>query len=849
MKRHIGTAVVCLLSVHALGCTEFLGLEETPPPNDAPDASTPNGGDALCATLAPMSLSGQPLDALPLGTRELTREERDNLWFEFEYASQWYPGVIEGDLDPQLIVPIHPEGIAGGTLRIRFIDGLADSTCDGATPPTIELTVDALTPAAGELARFEDAYVGFIEVFASSQGLDFQELRDGSIEDVPVHFLPALVGWGAIADPANPNRLGEVVRPNGPWSDLEDLSSGLELAEALMAKAGAVAALEDATAKLSTFEAPSEPIALERVLVTPTALDPAGLTAASLFRIEIDNAAELSYWMRYARKAHAFEFASNQVNTIATYLGVVPQLTAATNVVGFATVGFSQLAHAVESLVPTTIKPKSATFSPETYFEDQERIGRVTEYTIEAESGRWKFTQAMSEILIEIIFAKIDSVEGPKAGRTVENVAGKETLKDRTKELTKENFRNLGKVELLNQLKSETKSLFDSLEGAYIGPFTWGPFDLGGTTAMYLSIDSTAIRETATPGGYESLGFGTALAQVQVKATEFPPLSNEESSRISRLLEVLPIEVSIEPLTAYVVPGEVVTLEMFVKNAVDPSLEVEVDGGRVQVISDTRVELTIPADAKQDDIITVRVSSASTSGLRAPEFRDGPRSATAHFFLKQRITLSPSYTCIQPGDSLDLNAEVLSGDPNPQLDWETTGGVLLVSDDTHSAAFIAPSELGFFEVNATLRSDREVVDSAIVQVGDCGCFFDGRINGVAKLVGPNVSSIESGGIETFFGDWPNGESSTAFTAFSSDVPDRYGLFITTDSRDTFLTGDDGAAVLTGRSTVDGFVEGTFTGQVHNALDADDPPASFEVVLRFRGVANATSGASCLDSRD
>ncbi len=449
-----------LLCVCLFGCGDC---------GSSPQPGENNDSTALCSALMPMRLSGQPLDEILLATKPMTPQERDNLWMEYEVDSEWYPAVIEGGLEPVMIVPVHPDGIQGGTLNVRFIDGLTDSTCGGGEPTPVEITIEALPAAPGELGRYATAYLELMDVFLEAQGLSRETLLEGPIEDVPIHVMPLLVGWGALADPENPNSLRAVIEPDGPWADLDGFSKDLGLVEALFAKSGVVEALENSAMQMAAYER-TTPVSFERVVVTPTEVNLGGITAASLFRAEIDDIAQLSDWMKFARKADAMELAANKVNTIATYLGVVPVFSAGANVAGLATAVLAQVSKAILALLPQTIRGLTSEGSPKSYLEDQERAGRIMTYTIAAESGRWKFNQAIIETVIESIFFKLDSPRGGEEARSAANEAATESLRVRVGRAGQMGTGALGKTELTTQGKAKSKGLFDALPSTERGP-------------------------------------------------------------------------------------------------------------------------------------------------------------------------------------------------------------------------------------------------------------------------------------------------------------------------------------------------------------------------------------------
>jgi hypothetical protein len=140
----------------------------------------------------------------------------------------------------------------------------------------------------------------------------------------------------------------------------------------------------------------------------------------------------------------------------------------------------------------------------------------------------------------------------------------------------------------------------------------------------------------------------------------------------------------------------------------------------------------------------------------------------------------------------------------------------------------------------------EVRDTSYVEVGDCACFFEGRIFGAGAFGGPQVAINQIAGVETINGEWPDQSSAAGFLATAPEADGRYTLLITMPNGDLFASPDDQFAQLEPRSDEDGFVGGTLTGPVFNTMDRSDPPLILQAQIRFRGVLNPEFGGECLD---
>jgi hypothetical protein len=244
---------------------------------------------------------------------------------------------------------------------------------------------------------------------------------------------------------------------------------------------------------------------------------------------------------------------------------------------------------------------------------------------------------------------------------------------------------------------------------------TWTDINLS-RSALWTSarIAGTAISLGNAPT-YLPMRTGEAVLTVETKLSRF---GDATPASAQRTVEVAPIQIAIDASKSTVTPGELVTLDIHVIDALDPGLEWTLSAGSwasgpTYLGSNRwRAEVRTPL-ASGVYPIRATFTSTATGGARAAA--GAPvRSATRQIFTGS-ILVEPANASLLPGESQTFTATVLGLD-NKAVTWSATGPTGAPVPISPSGAFTAPTLLGEYRVTATSAQDPNISGSVLVTV-------------------------------------------------------------------------------------------------------------------------------------
>ena len=370
------------------------------------------------------------------------------------------------------------------------------------------------------------------ELEATAFGFTLEDLREDTFEELPTPLWgPSRAVWG-VNEPDNANSLQKLVDGDAD----ADVSEGLELAEALLAKAGQLESLDNVIAELEELQEPEFDIVFgPQALVHPSALP----TRTRQFALSCEDLVvtpvigrdvkQLSYYMSLANAAtqELQDGTADQVDLVATVLGVVPHpaVKAAGILIGLAAFYRKSTTQIYANTLPSRLVEPELFVSREWFEEDSEEEGSwdpndgVRGYEVSAESNGIDLTATMVVGLINAI-SSVMGAKGIKDG-VVEN--GMKTVLNNW-ELAKD----IGETGATEFIKAKA----GDLEGpCTVGPRGWGPFNMSAT--LWSEVDYT-LGIQAVQGNrwaYEPKAAETGYIEVKVPDGPFPPSTNVLASQ------------------------------------------------------------------------------------------------------------------------------------------------------------------------------------------------------------------------------------------------------------------------------------------------------------------------------
>lgn len=819
---------------------------DTTPMMTSPD--TPNNGammvEGTCEDITLEESSGEPLDSL-LVTSERTLDD-----FQPQVRAPRGDWVL-ASLDRQeetvsLIVPPHPDGIMGGELELRWIDDLSTELCDGGEPAVSVLTVQPLEPAPGEFAKIVTATESLAEESASQMGWTLEELRAAPLDEVPVELWDLRHAALVIENDEVDGTLDQL-------AEREDL----ELVDAILAKAGLATALENELESLRAL-APEQPPSFSRKPVTvDDAPFAAGLTDADIFRVDIETAADLSYFMRlvahYESRLNSPELKTTE--KAVALAGLFPPASPYAAAIGAEIFVLKQIAGAATALFPSSLEKGELKLQQEVFAEDDPiPYASILEYTTYGRSKPFKIGRFAADTLLEVFF----TAKGfTKAG------AGAQASKSRF-DMVRDDLKSgpdgevisalegnaLGEVD--NRVKSEIGNLFGDLDEVYISPFLWGPIDITSSQWSTLEID----QRSPAPEAIEIAGAnareyfpwtaGVSGLVLQARPGAFPPDGNKFTSRIAKPVEVLEIVIDVKPDRQRIQPNDVVELTVEVRNSTDET-DVEWKATAGELIVGPRNQsatLNVPSEIP-DGGIKVTVTSLHDTGARSPERGPVERFDTSIFYEFEQVTIDPGFVCVDEPEPLMFTAIVSASPGNEDVTWEAPSGGAVTQDGVYTP----PAMEGTYPVVAYLTGSPDVRDAAAVQVGGCSCYYEFEIIGVGAFSGPYVSIQELGPtLLNIRGDFYDNDGTMANFTLLTPKPGESGdssIIIDVGNGTIYGTGDTTPPLVINLTEEDNgnAIRGTVEGTLFYSMDNSDMPNPYPLSLRFRG-ENINSGTIC-----
>ncbi|TXC69367.1 hypothetical protein FRC91_17365 [Bradymonadales bacterium TMQ1] len=648
------------------------------------------------------------------------------------------------------ISPFHPDLRSGGEVTLRFDDG--ETSCE----EEFVWEVAPLPPNSGALEAMLESSTALSMELLATYGLTVEEVLYGELDEIPVMAIPLAVQAWATGHPDNPESLLAMMRRGEFPGDVS--AEDLELASAVIAKSGMGEAIEQARLDLAQLEAesdvelrftergPSEGMALGEDLGQRR--QPLCNMLASKMEVEISNATELSYYMRKAQISEAMGARIAPVAGAVGVMSVVPGLAGAGAVVGVALAvdKFIRDWHAKtypRHLINGEVRTYVASFK-----EDFQAAEVWDGYYVDAHAPGWDFTYDFLKGVFDLALAIVGPgqvlVKGKSAIALFKNdldkfssyadAFGQNAVDFLGGQLAgshylKEAFHRSGICKVNPgpwegiKLNPESTQVNSEYRGG-IGSRANGPDVAAGFCSDGPMVTSKQMYEPRNSEG------GMIRVSASGAASDFPPMSNEQTSRWEGAVSIVPIRVVMETPNVMGLPGQRVRLEGHIENANDPSGIWEVVMGEATLENEGReenrhwVDVVLPEDEEAFPVV-VELRSRSSRGLRSPTCDPVPRSATAVIRDETYLRINPRVRCLSEDETHQFEAEYASADPSARPVWSVTDGSI-----SQNGLFV-PGEAEEVTITAHLEGT-DVTDSVRVRVGHCECFYDVSVAGLAN---------------------------------------------------------------------------------------------------------------------
>lgn len=653
---------------------------ETPP--GPPEATAPTASSTTLGPMQEIVLSG-----LPAGRIDLQADIAP----EGGGASD-QPGPYQMPLFPtaggtyRLVIPLHPTTLTGGgrvDVRVRG---------EGLVTAPIRLTLAPLPAAPGAFSAALDSLQLLVDLSLAREGLTRADLlAENAVDLLPKRLLPLSIVQSLLDDPSHDRDLRDLTRGSPSFAPLVGSAPiDTDLIDRLVAAAGLPsfwnAMLDTARAALDTPSPGMQAGATD------------GLATAAM---DITDAWSLDAAMNIAAEAKRSIDPDNPQAKVREDIGLA--LGAAGLVAGplagtvIAGVSITQYLYnltqeMLAKTLPSVLTGLSFSVDPARFEEDHPGPGEYYNVRVSAQSEGMVLDKA-------ILNAVLQAVGGVRTGASFFSSAS-------------------GVVDQINNVGSfiteQVVSRVPDSDGMLrIDPETWSNIlllDSGWTTAR-VAGDAITVGNQHT---YQPVRVGVAILTVETHVSHFgdaAPVSAQET------IEVAPIRVEVTASKTTVTPGEIVTLDIVVQDALDVDLDWTLSAGTWVSGPEWlggnawRAELLTPAQTSEYPV-RVKFTSTATGGARsapgAPE-RAGVVGIYTGFLL-----VEPQTATLLPGESQTFTATV--GGEDHEVTWSAIGPDGGPAPISSTGVFTAPTLLGEYQVIATSVDTPDLTGTAEVNV-------------------------------------------------------------------------------------------------------------------------------------
>lgn len=645
-----------------------------------------------------------------------------------------------------LVVPPHPDGIEGGKVKLRLMN--ASGECRSKE----KFEILPLEKAPGTLESMVEKLRRIAELQADALGYTLEDLETETLDSLPTPLWGPMQGVFGADSEENSNSLQKLAD-----GDAEvDVSEGLEFAEALLAKAGQLEALDEVIEDLEDIGDPPSEIEFEALASsTPNALPArtrqSALSCEDVVLVPIigRDVNLLSHYMRLA-DASALELqagTADQVDLAATIVSTIPHpaAKAAGIIIGAAAFYRKATTEVYANTLPSRLVDPKLEVSKEWFEEDSEESGTwKDEYEVSAASNGINLTGTMFTALvnaIDIFFGGSDLI----TDKLVVSLESIDVFKD---------IAQTGATEFI-------KAHGGDLEGpCVVAPRGWGPFNMSPT--IYSEVDYTLAIEAVQGDrwSYKPREIGPGFIEVKVPDGPFPPAVNVAASKVVKQIDVRPITVTIQPGYGRIEPMGELEVRAVVRNAIDTRVEwILVSDSPGASVTEMGADddgfstaIVRGADRADDFPVMIKAKALSRSGARRTNYPE--RGDFGIYNADERIEVFPPFQCVKTGESEEYEARIIGSD-DTTIEWTASAGDI---DGDDTTATYRATEAGFHTITAR-HPTLDKSDSVNVVVNECECEYNVLMTGAALAAYgdyTNMSAVLNGRSLTIVMHHPDG---------------------------------------------------------------------------------------------
>lgn len=723
VKRSLTLIFIAFLSALLLACG---GSSSSDPKPENDDKQGSDGGsqwvlsEAICEGLVPIAAQGLPTDAVAL--KGLPENKPTELIIakvrSVEHDDDWTVTMVRSfpDHPTSMIVPLHPSASPeGGAVTLTF--GQIDANdnefwCQQEHDFHIEPlpAIDTSADAAATLQSLRS--LG--DAVAARYGETLDTVRDMPPKNLPEHLYPLYLSAHLLGD-----------ADDALEGQLDTLPpEHRELLDRLLTHINLKQHLGSSTTELSALGGFIDALDLTR---STTMLRAAGGGACTNIGVNsLSPMMSISGWSADALTGTSGK-AMDAMSTAAGVIGLIPHPAAqgVSRVGGAMLFAVQTMLEGMSKLLPGSFTEADFEYSHPFFEEDSEESGHWDSFHAQAASEGWQLDQTILQGLLTGV-----GTAGADWSKWMDRVVG------RWDGLAREFAQNLIDTVILESSSALVDTTDDSKASLLeIDSRCWLANDFD-SSSSWTEVDfQLSIQEAAANPhfGYEPKEAAAGSLTVRPAPGRF----GGATLNVIKSVEVGAIQISISPPLKIVEPGEIVEFTVTVHNAKDTRILIT-DGLGLQLEpnmdSDGTASFTYLVPDRNDLPLSLKATSLSKGGIRG--LADAPERFGNSMLQEEDVILfvSPTYACLEPGESMDFSAVAFLGvDPGP-VEWSATGGSI-----TPSGRFTA-GNIGSATVTATLTDGRDRRATGRIDImNDCdACRWRASVGGMT-FSGPQIN--------------------------------------------------------------------------------------------------------------
>ena len=654
---------------------------------------------SICSNISIVEQSLFPIDKITVKgiSDDLKNDITAEFWYKGEFTDLAMNVAEDENGESFIIAPIHPIlPLEGGELQVVFKNGEGSLVCD-----PISFTINELPKANGYTKEVALALDVLLTQSTDYLGID-KALFAGDLENLNASYFPFAMIYNLLHNESTDFALLPFIENTDALdSNSVDKETVIDLSDRILKKYDL---LDLINGKVDAFEQ-----AVTAKNETLTSIDP----------IDCENIDEDDLAMQMNQIWDTFNFSLEEKEKIdklalgASALSIVPKISKAGALAGFAIFAFQKLAEGYQNTRLSQLNKLEFTIDP-TNFIEESACDPVTYGNIKvwASTKGWEMDKDLFESLFQIGSLGLSFISVDDATSTVLGAA------------------SLFTGEQLNNLKKQGYLDGDRVK---IDSIACGPINIVKSEYFYAKISGESFKLDEENTRVYPLKAGTSELEVGLELEAFGGVTISAKKE----LVIKPVSLNWVPNVEVikVTPGESIDLEVQLQNALNKELTVTTPEGAIQYIgfADDGVafggrqqyRLFTPSVAEIDKYpFTVTAVFDSQECLRGNEDAEPVKTsiiinADVPWYIEV-YTLEDD--CLAPGDYRQFDVNL--SDEDIKVVWSAKHEDNSPANISSTGGFTAPQKLGKYYITATAEENSEVTHTLEIEVKKCTCSWE-----------------------------------------------------------------------------------------------------------------------------